>query len=205
MILFGAAKVKLGTYFIIAASVLFVIELGVTNKIIVSDNTTAGTVLGLVCGLMPLNFVLNVSADRSSGVASFLATAQTLTIVVLLLCVIFAYIIRPSFAKAWSCYGNAPVEDYNRGPCPLYTNDYLHSYACRDNTDASCYGVPPSKSWANPRQFEMHCMVGLASLYGLHVANTLILYLNDSAGIIAAYVRRTEGAHTYINPAFERE
>jgi len=190
MILFGAAHVKMALIFLGVAALFFLIEVTVTDALIISNNTTAEATLGLVCSFLPLNYILNVSADRGSGVASFLASVQTIIIVTLITILVFAVITRVPYANAWSCYGAKPVEEWNQGPCPLYTKDYLHSYACRDNTNAECLGNPTSKAWRNPRQFEMHCITVLASLYGLHVANTLLLLGNDLAPYLAHEIKR---------------
>ena len=130
--------------------------------------------------IMPLNFIVNVAADKSKHylrIVSYLSVAVRFSLLLYIIC---AAIVRIPFAKAWGCYSVRNPRYWDLGPCPLYTHDYFHSWVCRDSSNPQCTSHDLPASFLKPSASEMHAHVALAVLYGVHVANMLLLLIDET-------------------------
>jgi len=154
---------------------MFLIEINYTHSTVFRAKT-ASRVTFLAASLLPVNFVANLVADRSTPLANAIAIAQTVARGVALLIVIGSVVIRESYTRAWSCYNTDDYALFVNGPCPLYTNDFSgNNLACVDNNSPACLGHP-LKSWMQPSLAVHHAGVLIGALYGFHVLNLFIVY-----------------------------
>lgn len=140
-----------------------------------------------VLGILPINFVTNIAADKSTELAFVLAYLNSAVRIATLVYIVCANIVRKPFAEAWGCYGTPHMSLWNEGPCPLYTHDYFHSWVCRDNAHTDlCTRQTLPDSYNTPGKSEMHAMMVVTVLYGIHVANMLLLVVDEWHGYFRA-------------------
>jgi len=132
-----------------------------------------------VQSILPINFFVNVGADKSTEFARALSVLSALTRIGLAVYLVSASAVRIPYAKAWSCYDSRPMTAWNEGPCPLFTHDWFHSWVCRDNYSPECvaHDIPPS--WKQPSRSEMHATAVIVVMYAVHAADMLLLMLDE--------------------------
>lgn len=161
--------------FLIAAAAAFLVEINYTSSSLFRSET-ASRIMFLVAACMPINFVNNLVADRSTPLANVLAIAQTAVRAVALLIIVSSAIIKDSYMRAWSCYTTDDVTTFVNGPCPLYTHDFSgNNLACVNNLNPACQGII-SKHWRQPPIAVHHAGVIVGALYGFHALNVRIAY-----------------------------
>ena len=135
-----------------------------------------------VINLMPLNFVLNIIADRSTTLQSVYAIFQSVLRAALCLTAITLAAVYSTYRDAWSCYMHKPIGDYTAGYCPAYTHSYYpHNLACRDTPpdNLACFGgdLP---AWKNTHVVVHICSNLIAALYAQHVVTVWITWVKLS-------------------------
>ena len=142
-----------------------------------------GTIVYFACTLGPINYLSNIIADRHTTLSARLAIVQTIARSGLIILVIGMYFANEPYHNAWSCYGpngHAAIKDFTKGPCPLYTRDYMHSWACVNNNNIPCRGLQYQK-YKGTHLITHMATIMTAALYGQHVANLVIVYFKLKA------------------------
>jgi hypothetical protein len=136
-----------------------------------------------IVNLMPLNFVFNIIADRSTTLQSVYAIFQSVLRAMLLTVAVTLATVYSTYRDAWSCYMHKAIKDYTSGYCPAYTHAYYpHNLACRDNPQAdnlACFGgeLP---AWKNTHVVVHICSNLIAALYAQHLVTVWVTWVKLS-------------------------
>lgn len=142
-------------------------------------STVVGEIYAIVAGLLPINYVLNLSANRNKLPRQIFAVIVTLVRLILGSILILGRLIWTDYANAWSCYEDKKMKEYTEGICPLYDGDFLHSKACTnsDPNNFPCLGVQ-DPDWGNSHVVMHMCTIISAFMYGQHFATTVLQFTN---------------------------
>jgi len=129
----------------------------------------------IVCAVMPTNYILNTCAARTTQFKSVYATIQIVIRASLIGIIIVESYVYKDYGNAWSCYQNKKINAYNLGPCPLYTHDYQHDWACVNNqvSNLPCLGRQ-STSWVKSHWSRHGACIGTALLLAQHGVTAVI-------------------------------
>lgn len=174
---------SLATVLAVVAVGLADIEYHATTELMVGRldvNERRYGLLYFLLALMPVNYMFNIVADRSTTVKLVYATLQAVLRTSLATFVFLVWWVYPDYRLAWSCYMSKPVDEYVHGYCPAFTDDYGNNFACRnaETYNIACYpGLGNLDSWRSPHVVTHIAVLLTAGLYGQHALNVWVMWV----------------------------